>query len=73
MVPFLFQHSQEDLASTSSSPLPSQTNENEEDPFSHKSPRASPFTLDAVMAARHPVRSDEFLFVLFPFPLTNCK
>jgi len=46
-------HSQEDLASSSPSPVPSLTNDESLAP--QKSPRASPLIMDAVMAARNQV------------------
>lgn len=50
------QHSQDDLASSSSSPVPSPISE--ESPASQRSPRASPFILDvdSVISERHQVR-----------------
>ena len=55
------QHSQDDLASSSSSPVPSPISV--ESPASQRSPRASPFILDvdSVISERHQVRDLFFL------------
>lgn len=59
------QHSQDDLASSSSSPTPSQTNEESLAP--QRSPRASPLTLDedVVIRERHQV-SGSALWYSYP-------